>query len=518
MSRKRTTEEFIKLAKEKHGDKYDYSLVEYKSKEDDVNIICKKHGVFSQKAALHLKGSGCRACSYEARGKMFRKKLDIFINEANLKHNNFYSYDKFEYINAHEPSTITCPIHGDFLMCPNYHLQGQGCNKCNQSHLENELMSFLIKNNINFEYQKKFDWLGKQSLDFYLLDYNIGIECQGKQHFGKGGWSDNYDFNEIYKRDIKKYELCKNHDIKLIYFTKEKNVFNDLYNQDNTINSVNLMYNILDIKTNIDDLYSFFNKINNNNNISLFGYELNKFSELYVSNNYMLNITKEFNDMNKRAIHIFEDEWLNKKHIIKSILKSILHLSDNRIYARKCEIREVSSNDSKIFLVENHLQGNCSSKYRYGLYYNNELVSLMTFGCLRKNLGSKSSEDTYELLRFCNKLNTNVIGGASKLFNYFIKEHNPSEIISYCDRRWSQGNMYNILGFELDHVSRPNYYYIINGKRENRFGFRKDILIKQGFDKNKTEHEIMLERKIYRIYDCGCNVYKFINNKFNVIT
>ena len=142
----------------------------------------------------------------------------------------------------------------------------------------------------------------------------------------------------------------------------------------------------------------------------------------------------------------------------------------------------------------------------------------MTFGCLRKNLGSKSSEDTYELLRFCNKLNTNVIGGASKLFKHFIKEHNPSEIISYCDRRWSQGNMYNILGFELDHVSRPNYYYIINGKRENRFGFRKDILIKQGFDKNKTEHEIMLERKIYRIYDCGCNVYKFINNKFNAIT
>ena len=131
----------------------------------------------------------------------------------------------------------------------------------------------------------------------------------------------------------------------------------------------------------------------------------------------------------------------------------------------------------------------------------------MTFGAKRKSLGSKSEEECYELLRFCNKLNTTVIGGASKLLKHFVKVHNPNEIISYCDRRWSQGDLYEKLGFKFDHVSQPNYYYVIKGKRENRFKYRKSELVKQGFDKNKTEHEIMLERGIYRIYDCGTKAY-----------
>ena len=208
-----------------------------------------------------------------------------------------------------------------------------------------------------------------------------------------------------------------------------------------------------------------------------------------------------------QLVHIFEDEWLYKPDIVKSRLKSIFGITLNKIYARKCIIKDVSFKESKEFLDQNHIQGNCMSKYRYGLYYDNELVSLMTFGSNRKNLGSNSKKDCYELLRFCNKLNTTVIGGASKLLKHFVKTHSPKEIISYCDRRWSQGDLYEKLGFKFDHVSQPNYYYVIKGKRENRFKYRKSELVKQGFDKNKTEHEIMLERGIYRIYDCGTKAY-----------
>ena len=78
---------------------------------------------------------------------------------------------------------------------------------------------------------------------------------------------------------------------------------------------------------------------------------------------------------------------------------------------------------------------------------------------------------------------------------------------------WSDGNLYRRLGFVLDHISKPNYFYIKNLKRLNRFNFRKDILIKEGYNSKKTEHEIMLERKIYRIYDCGCGVYVYNNEK-----
>jgi hypothetical protein len=123
-------------------------------------------------------------------------------------------------------------------------------------------------------------------------------------------------------------------------------------------------------------------------------------------------------------------------------------------------------------------------------------------------LGRSSNENKYELLRFSNKLNTNVVGGASKLFNHFVKKYNPIEVISYADRRWSKGDLYDKLGFNFDHNSNPNYWYIIGKNRKHRFGYRKDILIKEGYDKNKTEHQIMLERGIYRIYDCGNILYK----------
>lgn len=129
----------------------------------------------------------------------------------------------------------------------------------------------------------------------------------------------------------------------------------------------------------------------------------------------------------------------------------------------------------------------------------------------KPRLGIGVDYDGYELSRFCNKLNTNVIGGADKLLKYFIKTYQPKQIISYADRRWSQGNLYQKLGFKETHINKPNYWYIIGKIRKHRFGFRKNLLKKQGFDtENKTEHEIMLGRKIYRIYDCGTITYKLI--------
>ena len=192
------------------------------------------------------------------------------------------------------------------------------------------------------------------------------------------------------------------------------------------------------------------------------------------------------------------------------MLKNILEDTENRIFARKCIVKDVSTKEAMQFLDKNHIQGRCKAKYHYGLFYNNELVSLMTFGHTRQQRKyNKDYNNTYELLRFCNKLNTNVIGGASKLLKHFIDDIKPNEIITYADKRWSVGNLYETLGFVHTHDSRPNYFYIFGQKRENRFRYRKGQLIKQGFDKNKTEHEIMLERGIYRIYDCGTMVYKW---------
>jgi len=280
-----------------------------------------------------------------------------------------------------------------------------------------------------------------------------------------------------------------------------------------------------------NDLLSFIKNnymgdiLNNKNNI-ISGYELDiylpelklafEFNGLYWHNelnkdkNYHNNKSNLCDELGIQLIHIWEDDWEFKKDIIKSMILNKLGKTENKIFARKTEIREISDNNLvRNFLNNNHLQGFVGSKIKIGLFYENELISLMIFGMGRKFMNTKSIENEYEMLRFCNKLNTNIIGGASKLFKYFVKTYKPIQVTSYADRSYSNGNLYKQLGFVLNHISKPNYYYVIGRKRKYRFGFRKDTLIKQGFDPNKTEHEIMLERKIYKIYNSGNYIFEY---------
>ena len=242
------------------------------------------------------------------------------------------------------------------------------------------------------------------------------------------------------------------------------------------------------------------------------GFEFNGLfwhNELGKENNYHFNKTEFCEKQGIKLIHIFEDDWLYKKEIVKSRILNLLGKTSNKIYARKCEIKEI--NDNKLlrnFLDNNHLQGFVGSQIKLGLFFNDELVSLMTFGSKRKFMKQSNDENVYEMLRFCNKLNTSVIGGADKLFKYFINTYKPKEVISYADRSWSQGELYKKLGFIFVGKTPPNYYYVVDRKRYHRFNFRKDKLIHEGFDPNKSEHDIMLERKIYRIYDSGSLKFK----------
>ena len=234
-------------------------------------------------------------------------------------------------------------------------------------------------------------------------------------------------------------------------------------------------------------------------------------SELYKDKNYHLEKTEKCEEKDIHLIHIYEDEWLYKQDIVKSRLLNLLNKSPNKIYARKTELKEIKDNKLiRQFLNDNHLQGFVDSGVKIGLYQNNDLVSIMTFGKKRKTHNSVSKEREYELLRFCNKINTNVIGGAGKLFKYFTRNYNPKEIISYADRSWSKGNLYEKLNFKFDSKTQPNYYYFDgkNIKRLYRFNYRKDILVKEGFDPDKSEHQIMSERGFSRIYNSGNLKYR----------
>jgi len=232
-------------------------------------------------------------------------------------------------------------------------------------------------------------------------------------------------------------------------------------------------------------------------------------NELNKEKNYHANKTDECEKQGIQLIQVWEDDWIHKQDIIKSMVMNKLGKTANKVYARKCELKELSKNakDSKLsrdFLNANHIQGFVGSKFKFGLFYEGELVSLMTLGDRRVAMGKKTTKvGEYELLRFCNKKGYNVLGAASKLFKYFLKNFNPEEITTYADRTFSQGKLYKLLGFELIGKTQPNYFYIIDGIRKHRFNFRKDVLVKNGFDGSKTEHQIMLDRGIYRVFDSG---------------
>jgi len=227
-------------------------------------------------------------------------------------------------------------------------------------------------------------------------------------------------------------------------------------------------------------------------------------SDIFKANDYHLNKTKYFQEKGIRVYHIFEDEWNNKKNIVKSIINTKLNIYTETVFARKCIIKEVSKTEAREFQDENHIQGKAASLYNLGLYYNNELVSLMTFG---KSRFDKKID--WELVRFVNKKNTKITGGASKLFKNFLKNHNGSSIISYSDERLFDGGLYKVLGFQYSHTTKPNFYYVNNGNRYNRMMFQKHKLEGKisNFNKLLTERENMKINNFNRIYDCGQKVW-----------
>ena len=545
---------FIEKAKNRHGDKYDYSKVEYINSTTKVCIICKEHGEFWQTPQGHVRGQGCPKCANIKRGDTFRSDGDTFVKRATVLHDGKYIYDKDSYINAMTKVPILCLKHGTFWMTPMNHLLGQGCPKCSGRGLNTEeiIELFKEKHGDSYDYSKavftkmheKVCIICKEHGEFWqtpskhLLGQGCP-KCSGIKK-AKGRTLTTNDFieksskihNNKYVYDKTEYKgtyesltiTCPIHGD----FTQRANDHLNGHGCPICGNNMSLAEKEIE-----DYVKSFGIKtetkvrgiLSNNKEIDILIPELNIgieydglkwHSDEFKDKNYHLNKTEECKKLGIRLVHIFEDEWINKKEIIKSIIRNIIGKTENKIYARKCIIQNVNDNEKKEFLEKNHIQGNVNSQINLGLYHDGELVSLMCIGKPRINLGRKTSlEDEYELLRFCNKLNTNIVGGASKLFKYFITNYNPTLTTSYCDYRWSIGNMYKALGFTLSHHSQPNYYYIIGNNRKNRFKYRKSELIKEGFDPEKSEKEIMEERRIHRIYDCGSLVYIWKNEDRN---
>ena len=463
--------------KEIHGDTYSYNFDGYINGESYISIICSKHGEFKQKAKNHIAGNKCVKCNNEKASTSQLSNNDEFKEKIKLVHGDRYDYSLLDYINAKRKVKIICRLHGIFEQTPNKHLSGENCPICADiSRINKRLKTtgeFILKgdsiHNYRYDYSDVVYTGNKNTVKIICALHGVFEQTPDAHLANKNCPKCN---SNISKRETEVVDYIKSiYDGNII--TSDKKILNpkhlDIYLPD------------LNIAIEFDGLYWH--------------------NELKKPISYHLDKTKACQSKGIQLIHIFEDEWMYKRDIVKSMIKNKLGLIENKIYARKCIIKEVNIKESKEFLDNNHLQGNVVSQLKLGLYYNDTLVSLMTFNEPRKANSNEGIK--HELTRFCNKIDVNIIGGASKLFKHFITYYKEGKTISYADLRWSKGYLYEKLGFKEIHRSRPDYFYVIDGRRYNKSGFRKEKLIKRGFDCKKSEHEIMLENGIYRIYDCG---------------
>jgi hypothetical protein len=526
------TKEFIERAKTVHGEKYDYTNVLYVNNRTKVNILCPKHGLFSQTPYKHINGgNGCPKC----RG--FNRSKDELIEILNLKHKNKYDYSLLEFKNTLDIVKVKCENHGVFEIRLKDHLAGNGCSKCSGKNKSNdEVINELIKVHGNrYDYSKvfykkqteKLTIICKEHGEFYQT-YNVHKKGHGcpkcslinvSNKKRKPQFTFIEESNRIHenKYDYSLTEYNRSHD-KVKIMCKTHGIFEqtpDLHLRGSGCpicgnkfdKSISVLYDFLDEK-NIEYIKND-TKILNGFELDIFIPEFNVAIEynglhwhcdMFKRPSYHLDKTKMCENLGIRLIHIFEDELIHKKNIVFSRINQILKLNNEKIYARNCVVREILTNETKTFLNENHIQGNCNSKIKIGLFYQEKLVSVMTFNSISKNM----NKGNWELSRFSNLQNTNVVGGASKLLSFFIKKYYPSLIYSYADKRWSNGDLYEKLGFIKTKQNKPNYWYVKGNKRYHKSNFRKDKLKKQySIIGEFKEWEIVQNLGYKRIWDCG---------------
>lgn len=565
---KYTTDGFISKGNLVHNKYYDYSNVVYLNSNKKVSIICPIHGLFLMSPANHLNGQKCPSCS-----GVKKKTTDDFIIESIAVHGEKYDYSFVNYKNNRTKVEIICKEHGKFKQNPKDHLNGHGCKMCQLSKGEEKIEKLLKSLNLNFEreYRFKDDMIKKLPFDFYLPDLKLLIEYDGRQHYEPvevfGG---NGAFEKLKENDKIRNLWCENKNIELIRisYKDEEDGFNNLIKILNK--KINMRETILNIvtsnkKNNIStdviqseyikyskslkrDDYLLKSKFDverylstkselrnflsdNYNDLIIEDYIINNFDfDFYLVNlkigikiisgfsDNELNVSKyrqqeRSNIPGIKSIQIFDDIWVDKKPIVKSRILNLINKNKFRVFARNCEIVILSTKESSKFFNENHMQGNIGSSIKIGLKYRNEIVSAMTFGKRRKNLGSSPDMNSWELIRFANKKETSVIGSASRIFKYFLKIYNPNNVVSYADKCWSnESNIYEKINMKFVHGSSPSYFYLVGSNRKGRFGYRKDQLLLCGYSKSLTEHNICLNNLIFRIYDAGTIKYEWVKN------
>lgn len=484
---------FVKACKEKHGGKYDYSKVVYKTSSEKITIICPEHGEFTQGAGSHKGGKGCPKCAVRAtiegrKGKgKWGQTTEGLVKRFVEVHGDLYSYDKAVWNGPKTEVTITCKIHGDFQQFPSAHKRGQGCMKCaieGRTVGRGKMSTQSLKARVlQMDLSDKYTYLNLDTI--HEDNHKLKIVCS------KHGEFEQYVYNHLAGSGCPK---CASSGISKV----EAGIASWLERlvKIETSNRTLLGGKEIDILIPEKKVGFEFN--------GLYWHSSNSTEDDADFQNMHIDKTNMCEKNGVQLYHIFENEWKHKREIWQSVILNAIGKTPDKIFARKCTVVEVSDIDARKFCLENHLQGPSSSSVRLGLEYDGILVSLMTFGKPRFN-----NEHDFELLRFCNMCYTSVVGGASKLLKAFFRKHPGAKLVSYANRRWSNGSLYRSLGFTQMSIGKPAYWYFKMNEEmstlKHRSAYMKHMLECKldNFDPYLTEVENMYENGFRRIWDSG---------------
>lgn len=484
---KYSTEEFVAMAKSKHGERYSYEKVIYNGMHEKLCIICPEHGEFWQEAATHLRGCGCPIC-----GGKIRYTTEEFIKRSKEIFGDKYDYSLTNFISTKSKVLIRCLCknslgeeHGIFSVTPEKHLlRHQGCPKCIGKYKTTEefISEANIIHNNRYDYSKTEYYGGKSKVCIICPEHGEFWQ-EATAHLGGEG--------------CPKCGIHKSNCEEEIYNLLKTNLDCEVVSRDkSTIKPYEIDILVPSLKIGIE-----YNGL------------LWHSTKYCKDKNQHLNKLNLCNKKNIRLIQVFEDEYYNNREIVLEKIKHIFKINYStkpKIMARKTEIKVIKNYEAKKFLETFHIQGFANSTIYIGAFYNQELIAVMSFKHEYKN------SNLWELTRFASDYNYICQGVGGKLFNYFIKNYNPEQIKSFADRRWTtdeKNNIYTKLGFEFDSYTKPDYKYynpkIERYKRIHKFNFRKERLIKKyrNIDTKDTESNIAKKLEFYRIYDCGLIKY-----------
>jgi hypothetical protein len=475
-----------------HHGKYDYSKVLYTNKDTPVEIICPVHGSFMQTPSTHSH-SGCPKCGELEKSK----KLSVFMKERYTKKSVSPSYE--EALHARFASLygenyvlksikdgvleVYCKKHDCTNFGLKYNILSKGRCCCHLCYRETEIEKTIAELKIKFieKHKNKYDynWGSYKST-------REGMQIFCKQH---NEWFTQTPRNHLLGHGCPRcgHTLSKAEDeiYEFVLSVYDKEV---------------IRHSRLVIKPQEVDIYIPERKV---------AFEYNGIywhSEQFAGKLYHYEKAKACFDKGINLVHIYEDDWRDKKEIIKRKIVSLLGLN-SKLQARKGTVRRISNTkEVRDFLNDNHIQGYIPASVTLGLFFEGKIEALMSFSKSRY-----TDKADYELVRYCST--ANVIGGASKLFKHFERTFGPCSVVSYANFDFSNGCLYEKLGFKLLGFSKPSYSYVDYGNRralrENREKYQKHKLnaTLENFDQNLSEYENMKNNNYYRIYNSGNMVF-----------